>query len=98
MDIIREDNNEKGAILAMDGETEAGKMTYIWSGPGRIIIDHTEVYSAYSGKGLGQKMVAAAVAFARENDIKILPLCPFARKVLESDPGIADVLFVPGEK
>lgn len=96
MDIIREDNGQNGIVKALDGETEAERLNYTWSGAGRIIIDHTEVYAPYGGKGLGQKLVLAAVDFARENDIRILPLCPFARKVIEKNPDAAEVLLVSG--
>ena len=68
-------------------------MHYIFSGPGKMIIDHTEVNEGYEGKGLGHKLVAAGVAYAREHQMKILPLCPYAKKVIDSTPGFADVLF-----
>ncbi len=96
MDFIREDNGQNGVIKALDGEVQAGELTYTWSGSKRIIIDHTEVYSPYAGKGIGSEIVNAAVKFARENDIRILPLCPFARKVIENDEKASELLFVPG--
>lgn len=99
MDFIQEDNTQKGIIKALDGDTEVGELTYTWSGANRIIIDHTEVFGSYQGKGLGKQLVEAAVDFARKNKIKILPLCSFAKKVIERNPGDnSDVLFVPGNK
>jgi predicted GNAT family acetyltransferase len=32
-----------------------------------------------------------AVEYARNNDVKILPLCPFAKRVFDTDDGIQDV-------
>lgn len=96
MDFIREDDSQNGVIKALDGETQVGELTYTWSGSKRIIIDHTEVYSPYGGKGIGTKIVNAAVEFARENDIRIIPLCSFARKVMENDENARELLFVPG--
>ncbi len=96
MDYIREDNGQNGVIKALDGETQAGELTYSWSGSKLIIIDHTEVYASYAGKGIGSKMVKAAMEFARDNDVRILPLCPFARKVMENDESARELLFVPG--
>jgi len=43
-------------------------------------------------KVLAKKMVAQAVAFAREKNIKIIPLCPFAKKVFDKTPEFKDVL------
>ena len=48
---------------------------------------------AYGGKGYGKELVLKAVDFARKQDIKIIPLCPFAKKVFDKDPDIQDVRF-----
>ncbi|GAA4437914.1 GNAT family N-acetyltransferase [Ravibacter arvi] len=95
MDFIREDNTVSGVIKALNGDTEAGRLNYNWSGPDRIIIDHTEVYTQFREQGLGSRLVEVAVDFARENGIKIIPLCPFARKVMESTPESRDIIFTP---
>ena len=85
-------NDEKGCIyLQIDSEIIA-QLTFKFSGNKRIIIDHVIVDEAYNGKGYGKKMVAAAVEFAREKGIKIFPLCPFARNVLERTAEYEDVL------
>jgi len=91
MNIERDDNGRKGRFSALiDGE-EAGLMTYTWAGDHKFIIDHTEVNPDFSGKGVGKQLVMAAVAFARERNLKILPLCPYAKKVFERTPEIQDV-------
>jgi len=78
--------------IERDGE-EIGVMHYTLAGPGKMIIDHTEVNEAYEGKGLGLRLVKTGVAYARENHLKILPLCPFAKKIFDITPAFADVLF-----
>ena len=77
--------------IDINGKTEA-KMTFVFAGPDKIIIDHTEVNEGNNGKGFGKKMVAKAVEFAREKNIKIIPLCPFAKKVFDKTPEFGDVL------
>jgi predicted GNAT family acetyltransferase len=77
--------------IDINGKTEA-KMTFVFAGPDKIIIDHTEVSEGNNGKGFGKKMVAKAVEFAREKNIKIIPLCPFAKKVFDKTPEFRDVL------
>lgn len=85
-------NDKNGYFhIDIDSKTEA-KMTFIFAGSDKIIIDHTEVNEGHNGKGFGKMMVAKAVAFAREKNIKIIPLCPFAKKVFDKNPEYSDVL------
>lgn len=74
-----------------DGKQEA-KMTFVFAGDEKIIIDHTEVNPGNEGKGFGKQMVRKAVEWARENDMKIIPLCPFAKSVFDKVPEFRDVL------
>lgn len=60
---------------------------------GFLSLTHTEVSSTLKGQGIGQKLVAYAVDYARKNKLKITPICPFAKKQLESNPEYHDVLF-----
>lgn len=92
MEILQENNETKGRFfIEMDGKIEA-EMTYTWAGPHRIIIDHTEVNEILKGQSAGKQMVLKAVDYAREKQIKILPLCPFAHRVFQKLPEIRDVL------
>ncbi|MEO9964264.1 MAG: GNAT family N-acetyltransferase [Reichenbachiella sp.] len=92
MEIEQFNRDTKGFFRATDDGTEAGRMTYSWAGEDRIIIDHTEVQTAFNGKGVGKKMVHAAVDFAREKKISIIPLCPFAKSVFDKEGELRDVL------
>jgi predicted GNAT family acetyltransferase len=89
--IGHEENGHRGAFfLVRDGQRLA-QMTYTVAGT-RIIIDHTEVDDALRGMGAGKKLVEAAVAWAREQNRRLLPLCPFARSVFAKDAALRDVL------
>ena len=85
-------NGSKGYFyVSVDGKQE-GKMTFVFAGNDKIIIDHTEVNPGNNGKGYGKKMVDKAVEYAREKNIKIIPLCPFAKKVFDKTPEFRYVL------
>jgi uncharacterized protein len=90
MEIERFDDGKKGYFRAVEGDIEAGKMTYVWAGEKKMIIDHTEGNPDF--KGVGIKMLNTAVAYARANDITIIPLCPFAKKMFDRTEDIRDVL------
>lgn len=92
MEIIQENTEKNGVFRAVENGVEAGEMTYVWAGDKKIIIDHTGVQEAFNGQGVGKKLVLASVAFARQNDLKILPLCPFAKATFQRNADIQDVL------
>ena len=92
MEIKRVLRGNKGFFIATDNGKEAGVMTYSPAGDDKIIIDHTEVPQEFSGKGIGKKLVMAAVDYVRENKIKIIPLCTYAKSVFDKDKEIHDVL------
>lgn len=93
IEIQRDDNGKKGQFSAIVDGREAGLMTYTWAGEQKFIIDHTEVDPDFSGQGIGKQLVMAAVAYARESGLSILPLCPYAKNVFQRTPEIGDVLF-----
>ncbi|KLT69834.1 MULTISPECIES: GNAT family N-acetyltransferase [Flavobacterium] len=93
MEIQQINEGRKGYFEAVEDGKQAGKMTYSWAGDTKFIIDHTEVNEEFNGKGVGKKMVMAAVEYARANDFKIIPLCPFAKSVFDRTADIHDVLF-----
>lgn len=87
-------HGNKGVFTAMQEGKKAGEMTYSMAGTDKMIIDHTEVDEAFKGLGVGKKMlVEGVVAYARENRIKVLPLCPFASATFKKMASeIGDVL------
>ncbi len=66
-------------------------MTYVAAGENAFIIDHTFVDESLRGQKVGDKLVAAAVEYARENGLKIYATCPFALRVLTNTPEYHDV-------
>lgn len=90
--IEREDDGKKGRFVVYYDDKEAGEMTYTWAGEKRFIIDHTEVNEEFGGKGLAKELVMAGVEFARQENVKIIPLCPYAKARFERDKEIRDVL------
>lgn len=92
MDIQQEDDGLKGQFFIEVHHHTAAKMTYVWAGESKFIIDHTEVGDALRGQGAGKQMVAAAVEFARQKGVKIIPLCPFAKSVMDKTAAFHDVL------
>jgi predicted GNAT family acetyltransferase len=43
-----------------------------------IVIVHTEVPPEFAGRGVGAQLVKAALEYARESGLTVLPLCSYA--------------------
>ena len=93
MDIKNKRNGEDGEFYMEGNGVQVGVMHYVLTGSGKMVIDHTEVDETFEGKGYGRQLVKAGVAFARKNKLKIVPQCPFAKKVFDITPEFTDVLF-----
>ena len=92
MEIEIRERDSKGFAIARDGKEKAGMMTYSIPTSNFIIVDHTEVEEAYKGKGVGKQILYKIVDMAREKNLKILPLCPFANAMFKKLDDIQDVL------
>lgn len=92
------DKEKRGAFVALaDGKEFAGEMTYSRVNDSLIIIDHTETDPSYGGMGVGKQMVQAAIAWAKETETKVMPLCPFAKGYFEKHPEeVAEIIAKQG--
>jgi predicted GNAT family acetyltransferase len=59
---------------------------------GRRVFTHTVIDPEFEGRGLGSKLVRAALDDVRAKGMTIVPLCPFVRTWLESHDGYADLV------
>lgn len=92
MEIQRFEDATRGSFFVEKDREKLALMTYSKAGADKIIVDHTEVDPSLKGEGVGRKLVFASVKYARENNLKIIPLCPFAKAEFEKNADYADVL------
>ena len=89
--VNHEQSGHRGAfVIEKDGKRLA-EMTYTVAGS-RVIIDHTTVDDSLRGTGAGKQLVTKAVDWARAENRKLMPLCPFAKSVFDKTPEFRDVL------
>ena len=89
--INHEKSGHRGAFVWQQDGRRLGEMTYTVAGS-RVIIDHTQVDDSLRGKGVGAQLVRAAVDWARQENTRLMPLCPYAKSVFDKTPDYADVL------
>jgi uncharacterized protein len=83
--------DERGEFSIERERKRIARMTYSRHG-NRVEILHTEVDPSLRGTGAGQRLVAAAVEWARDQHLQVVPLCPFAKSVFTRMPDFGDVL------
>jgi predicted GNAT family acetyltransferase len=90
---IQHVEDARGGAFHVDvGGERLAEMTYTGTPGGHATIVHTNVSDRLGGRGVGKRLVVAAVEWARATGTRITPRCPFARAVIERDPSLQDVL------
>ena len=87
MDIKHENNK----ISFLEDSEEMAFISYVPSGD-ILTVDHTVVSPQLEGQGIGKKLVAEVVQYARDEGKSIDAQCPFARSVIGKTPEFQDIL------
>ncbi len=76
---------QDGVVTAfIEGEEiPAGIMQFEIEENNRMIITHTITTPGFEGRGVGKTLVKAGVAYAKQNGYTIVPVCSFAKAVIE---------------
>ena len=87
------DNREKNRF---ETETPAGTAVLQYSRSGdRLVLVHTGVPESARGRGVGRRLAEAAFQQAREQDLRVVPVCPFVRAYVRRHPELRS--FVEGK-
>jgi uncharacterized protein len=78
------DDTATSRFVVRDGGTEA-ELVYALADD-RIFLVHTEVPEAWGGRGVGGRLVRAALERAENDGLTVVPWCPFARRWLQEHP------------
>jgi hypothetical protein len=84
-------NGANEFVLRIDGE-RFGFLEFTRPEVGVMRIEYVEVSPDLRGTGLGQQLVEKAVAFATDNQLKVIPICSYARAVMQRDPALSAAL------
>lgn len=86
---------ENKFYLGDDSERPDAALIFSLREGGIISIDSTFVSPALQGQGIGRRLIEKAVEYARRENMKIIPVCSYAKKILSEDEQYADILIIP---
>lgn len=92
MEIQHHTDNHRGSFFMETESKRLAEMVYVMAGPKKMIIEHTEVDESLKGQGIGAKLLEALVGFVRKEEIKVIPLCPYAKVMFSKRADLRDVL------
>ena len=88
---IQHDPANQAFITTRDGH--AAELAYAYPRPGVIDFTHTFVDEALRGQGLADELARAALAYAREQKLKVKTSCTFVAAFVKKHPAeYADLL------
>ncbi len=88
-DMIRNNRERNRYELTVDGHI--AHADYKIEGT-TITFTHTLVPPALEGKGIASRLIAHALADARDQDLSVIPKCPFVAAYIEKHPEWANLL------
>ena len=93
MEIKHEDNGKEGSFYMESNGQRIAEMTYYYKDESTIDIDHTKISASLQGKGIGDELMEEAVRFMRNNNLKALTSCAYAKVIFEKkQPEYQDVI------
>jgi len=95
--ISHTDDTQSGAFFAPgEGDQRLAEMTYLHTQDKAIVIDHTEVKEALRGQGVAHTLLNEVVRYVRNNDLKLMATCPWAKEELDKHDRYHDV-YIKGK-
>lgn len=67
-------------VLGYTDDTTDGERT--------ITVLHTVLYDEYSGHGLGTELTRGVLAYVRQQEARLRPVCSFTKNFLDAHPGV----------
>ncbi len=77
-----------------DSETNPlAEIVFNYKGENIVTIDRTFVSESMRGQNIASQLLQRLVEWAREENIKIIPVCEYAKKKMENNNDYKDVLL-----
>jgi uncharacterized protein len=82
---LRLNDQKRGAFSIEDGNERLAEMGIGITGQ-NLVVYHTQVSDKLKGQGIGSKLLAEMVEYARKHNLKVVPLCPYVHAQFKRHP------------
>lgn len=72
-------------VRLFSDEVQAGKMNLAIT-DGKLVVFHTEVFPDFDGRGFAKLLLNELVRYAKAENLKIVPLCPYVSAQFNRHP------------
>ena len=79
--LIDEENNEDIGYISFDRKNDT------------VVIISTVVYEKYQGKGMASALIKEILTYAKNNNLKVKPLCSFVVHYIEKHPEYKELVI-----
>lgn len=79
------DDSGKGAFFIEEDGKRVAEMVISIAG-GNLTVYHTEVSESLKGKGVSTELLEKMVKYVRDNNLKVIPLCPYVNVQFRRHP------------
>jgi predicted GNAT family acetyltransferase len=66
-------------------ERQLSKLDYLLDGD-IIVMTHVGVYPEHRGQGVAGKLTQVALEYAKENSLRVIPMCPYIAAYIRRNP------------
>jgi len=84
--------NEEKKRFELIEDGHMARVNYVMLSPTSIIYTHTVVPVALKGQGIASYLAKHVLDYARENNLNVIPQCPFVRAYIERHPEYDDLV------
>jgi predicted GNAT family acetyltransferase len=95
VDALVVENDDKAQQFQVRVEGHLARILYAYSN-GSIVFVHTEVPPALEGRGIAGKLARAALEYAREHKLSVIPRCPFVAAYIRKHPEYQSLVHADG--
>ena len=90
-EVVHEPEESRFAVHAM-GHTAVLEYQRVGE---RVVMPHTVVPGPLEGRGVGNRLARTALDWARQENLRVVPLCPFVRAFIQRHPEYASLTTRP---